>query len=135
MVQDLVLKFLKSLVLGVSNIETSLTRFNNAVFTWNNSNEVQVNYLPFIELDNEDYSFHIRIKHLNKNLTDSFSVGVSTDTVSLGKSMTVGNVNGLVQDIFVNKIPNTVSIGGSLRIGVGNSTETLKVLMFLIAIK
>ena len=42
--------------------------------------------------------------------------------------MTTGNVNGLVQDIFVNKIPDTVSIGGSLRIGVGNSTEILKVL-------
>ena len=61
-------------------------------------------------------------------MTDSFTVGVSTDTVSLGKSMTVGNLNGLVQDIFVNKIPSTVSVGGSIRIGVGSSTEILKVL-------
>ncbi|GIS09070.1 MAG: hypothetical protein CM15mP113_2000 [Pseudomonadota bacterium] len=35
---------------------------------------------------------------------------------------------GTVEDIFVNKIPNTVSIGGSLRIGIGNTTETLQVL-------
>lgn len=42
--------------------------------------------------------------------------------------MTVGNLNGIVQDIFVNKIPSTVSVGGSIRIGVGNSTEMLKVL-------
>ena len=42
--------------------------------------------------------------------------------------MTVGNLNGLVQDIFVNKIPSTVSVGGSIRIGVGSSTEILKVL-------
>ena len=42
--------------------------------------------------------------------------------------MTVGNLNGLVQDIFVNKIPSTVSVGGTIRIGVGNSTEELKVL-------
>ena len=42
--------------------------------------------------------------------------------------MTVGNLNGIVQDIFVNKIPSTVSVGGSVRIGVGNSTEMLKVL-------
>ena len=42
--------------------------------------------------------------------------------------MTVGNSSGLVQDIFVNKIPSTVSVGGSIRIGVGSSTETLKVL-------
>ena len=114
--------------IGVSKIETSLTRFDNAVFTWNNSSEVQVNYLPFIELDNEDSVFISGLSTSIPNLTDSFKIGISTDTVSLGKSMTVGNVNGLVQDIFVNRIPNTVSIGGSLRVGVGNSTETLKVL-------
>ena len=114
--------------IGISNIETTLSRFNNAVFTWNSGSEVQVNCLPFLELNDQDA---VSISGLSSSityLTDSFKIGVSTDTVSLGKSMTVGNVNGLVQDIFVNKIPNTVSIGGSLRIGVGNSTETLKVL-------
>ena len=114
--------------IGISNIETSLTRFNNTIFTWNNSNEVQANYLPFIELNNEDSVFISGLSTSIIGLTDSFKIGISTDTVSLGKSMTVGNLNGLVQDIFVNKIPSTVSIGGSIRIGVGNSTETLKVL-------
>ena len=114
--------------LGISTIETSLTRFNNAILTWNNGDQVQVNYLPTLELNNEDAVFISGLSTSIPNLTNSFVVGVSTDTVSLGKSMTVGNVNGLVQDIFVNKIPNTVSIGGSIRIGVGNSTETLQVL-------
>ena len=114
--------------LGISTIETSLTRFNNAILTWNNGDEVQVNYLPTLELNNEDSVFISGLSTSIPNLTNSFVVGVSTDTVSLGKSMTVGNANGIVQDIFVNKIPNTVSIGGSLRIGVGNSTETLQVL-------
>ena len=114
--------------LGVSTIETTLTRFNNAVFTWNSGDQVQVNYLPFIELNNEDSVFISGLSTSVPNLTDSFKIGVSTDTVSLGKSMTVGNLNGLVQDIFVNKIPSTVSVGGSIRIGVGSSTEMLKVL-------
>ena len=114
--------------IGISNIETTLTRFNNAVFTWNSSEEVQVNYLPFIELNDEDSVFTSGLSTSIPNLTDSFKIGVSTDTVSLGKSMTQGNLNGIVQDIFVNKIPTTVSVGGSIRIGVGNSTEILKVL-------
>ena len=114
--------------IGISNIETSLTRFNNAIFTWNNSNEVQVNYLPVLEINNEDSVFISGLSTSISGLTDSFTIGVSTDTVSLGKSMTVGNLNGLIQDIFVNKIPSTVSVGGSIRIGVGNSTENLKVL-------
>ena len=114
--------------LGISTIETSLTRFNNAILTWNSGDEVQVNFLPTLELNNEDSVFISGLSTSIPFLTDSFVVGVSTDTVSLGKSMTVGNVNGVVEDIFVNKIPNTVSIGGSLRVGVGNSTETLQVL-------
>ena len=41
--------------------------------------------------------------------------------------MTVGSNNGLIQDIFVTQIPNTISIGGSLKVGSGNTTaiETL----------
>ena len=81
-----------------------------------------------LNLNDKDSVFISGLSTSIPNLTDSFKIGISTDTVSLGKSMTVGNVNGLVQDIFVNKIPNTVSVGGSLRVGVGNSTETLKVL-------
>ena len=107
--------------LGISTIETSLTRFNNAILTWNSGDEVQVNFLPTLELNNEDSVFISGLSTSIPFLTDSFVVGVSTDTVSLGKSMTVGNVNGVVEDIFVNKIPNTVSIGGSLRVGVGLS--------------
>ena len=89
---------------------------------------MQVNYLPFIELNNKDAVFISGLSTSIPSLTDSFKIGISTDTVSLGKSMTAGNASGLVQDIFVNKIPDTVSIGGSIRIGVGNSTETFKVL-------
>ena len=114
--------------IGVSKIETTLTRFNNVVFTWNSSKQVQANYLPFVELNDKDSVFVSGLSTSVTNLTNSFSIGVSTDTVSLGKSMTVGNSSGLVQDVFVNKIPSTVSVGGSIRIGVGSSTETLKVL-------
>ena len=47
--------------------------------------------------------------------------------------MTVGAANGLIQDIYVTKIPNSVAIGGSLRVGSGNvnnanDIETLQVL-------
>ena len=114
--------------LGVSRVETNLERFNNAVFLWNSNNEVEVHYSPVIELNNQDSVFISGINTSIPPLTSSFNIGVSTDTISLGKSMTTGNSSGVIQDIFVNKIPNTVSIGGSLRIGVGNSTETLKVL-------
>ena len=67
------------------------------------------------------------------NLTDSFNIGVTTNRIGLAKAMTIGSAGGLIQDIFVTQIPNSVSIGGSLRVGSGNVTnasdiETLQVL-------
>ena len=114
--------------IGISVIETNLERFNNSVFTWIGNKQIQVNYLPFLELNNNDTVFISGINTSIPALTDSFKVGVSTDTISLGKTMSVGNFNGTVEDIFVNKIPNTVSIGGSLRVGVGATAEMLQVL-------
>ena len=38
--------------------------------------------------------------------------------------MTIGSVAGLVQDISVKSIPSTISIGSSLRVGSGNTTDT-----------
>ena len=114
--------------IGVSKIETTLTSFNNAVFVWNSDTQVQVNYLPFLELNNQDAIVVSGLSKTIVNLTGSFNVGLQTASVGLAKSMKIGNVSGSIEDIFVNNIPNTVSIGGSLRIGEGNSLETLKVL-------
>ena len=109
---------------GVSRIDTILTTYENSVFTWKDNNNVIANVPPFFELNDQD---SISISDLSTsivNLTGSFKVGISTDTIGLGKTMTLGNVNGKIEDIFVTDIPNTVAIGGSLRIG----SETLKVL-------
>ena len=54
------------------------------------------------------------------NLTDSFKVGVGTDSVKLAAAMTIGSANGLIQDIVVDQIPSNVAIGGSIKIGSGN---------------
>ena len=44
--------------------------------------------------------------------------------------MSTGSANGLVQDILLTSIPNTVSVGGSIRIGSGNAgtPEVVRVL-------
>ena len=114
--------------IGVSKIETLFTSFNNAVFVWSSDREVQVNYNPFIELNNQDAVSISGLSTTIFNLTGSFNVGLTTASVGLAKSMKIGNISGVVEDIFVNKIPNTVSVGGSLRIGEGNNQEILKVL-------
>ena len=110
--------------IGVSRIDTSLERFENLVFTWNNSNEVIANYLPFVELNDKTSISVSGLSTSIVNLNDSFKIGISTDRIGLARTMSTGTVNGKIEDIYVTDIPNTVSIGGSLRVG----TETLRVL-------
>jgi len=109
---------------GVSRIDTTITPFSPAVFEWKGDNEVVANYSPFIEVNDQDV---INISSLSvdiKKLTNNFNVGVSTVRVSLAGNMTVGSVAGLVQDIALTEIPNDLSIGGSIRIGSGNTSAT-----------
>ena len=73
-------------------------------------------------MNNDDYVFVSGLSTSIKNLTDSFSVGVNTSRVSLGKSTNVVTAgNPAIEDIFVNQIPNNISIGNSIRIGSGNT--------------
>ena len=46
--------------------------------------------------------------------------------------MTIGSAGIAIQDIHLTKIPNNISIGGSIRIGSGNVTdvEIVRVLIF-----
>ena len=116
--------------IGISRIDTTITPFEGAVFEWKSGNEVQANYLPFIELNDQTSVSISGLSSSIVNLTNSFNVGVKTDTIGLAKTMTIGAAGGLIQDIYVTEVPNTVAIGGSLRIGSGNVTdvETVRVL-------
>ena len=111
--------------IGVSNIKTVLTTFENATFVWKDDQTVEAHFLPKIELNDQDTVLVSGLSTANYKLNNSFKVGISTDTIGLAKTMTVNNnPNGKTEDIYVNIIPNTVSVGGSLRVG----DETLKVL-------
>jgi len=111
--------------IGVSRIDTQLDRFEDVTFVWNSPDEVIAHHLPNIELNNQDTVAVSGLSTVVVNLTNSFSVGVKTDIIGLAKTMsTNSNSLGAIEDIFVTKIPNTVSIGGSLRI----ADEVVKVL-------
>ena len=111
--------------IGVSSINTVLTSFDKAVFVWESADTVTAHHLPNIELNDKDTVLISGLSTANYKLNNSFSVGVSTDVIGLAKTMSVNNSSaGITEDIYVNYIPNTVSIGGSLRVG----DEVLKVL-------
>ena len=117
----------KSLVgIAVSSVTTELTRFENAVFTWKSGTEVSATYSPFFDLSDKDSVSISGLSSSIVHLTDSFTVGVSTDKIGLAQSMTYQPlVTGRVDDIYVDVIPKSVSIGSSIKI---NDDETVKVL-------
>ena len=118
--------------IGISRIDTTITPFENAVFRWESFNKVTAEFLPFIEINDEDAVSISGLSTDDTNLTASFNVGVKTDRVGLMQTMTTGSGAGLIQDLHVTSIPNTVSVGGSLRIGSGNTsnTEEVRILNF-----
>jgi len=107
--------------IGVSVIDTKLDRFENVVFTRSNQDTVIGNYKPFIELNNQDFVFVSGLSTSIQNLTDSFKIGVTTSRVALAKSMSVVGVTSSIEDIFVNRLPDNVSVGSSIRVGSGNA--------------
>jgi len=115
--------------LGVSSIETNLNRFEDLIFTWTNDREVKAKYSPSIELNDKDYVYVSGLSTSIQNLTNSFKIGVTTSRVGLAKSMNVVG-SEVIEDIFVNKIPNNISIGATIRVGSGNTIndETAQVL-------
>tara|TARA_B100001057_G_scaffold298143_1_gene298356 strand:+ start:2300 stop:15613 length:13314 start_codon:yes stop_codon:yes gene_type:complete len=110
--------------LGVSSIETKLDRFEDLIFTWFDEKTVTAGISTYIELNDKDYVFVSGLSTSIQNLTDSFSIGVSTSLVALGKSMNfVANGNVAIEDIFVNKLPDNILTGNSVRIGSGNTSN------------
>ena len=113
--------------IGISRIDTTINTFENAIFTWNNYDEVTAQFLPFMELNDQTSVSISGLSSSIVNLTNSFKVGVTTNRVGLSKTMTIGSGNGLIQDIHVNRLPTNVAIGGSIRIGSGNVTDVEEV--------
>ena len=118
----------KSLVgFAVTALETDLDRYENAVFKWVDDQTVEATYHPYYDFLDETT---VNISGLNQNSsspTRYFTVGVKTETIGLAKSMTANPVvTGRVEDIYVDRIPSTVSVGSTIKI---NDDELIKVFL------
>ena len=109
--------------IDVNRLDTSLERFEDAIFVWKNNNEVVASQYPFMEFDNLNSALISGLSTTIVNLGGSYNIGVKTDRIGLAQSMTV-STNTKFEDIVVTNIPNTISVGGSLRVGSGNTTDT-----------
>jgi hypothetical protein len=108
----------------IVNLNTSVESYSNAIFTWNNDNEIKVTILPNHTLSNDDY---VVISGLSTNLSklnNSYQISVSSFYSNVLKDIPPTSTAGLSTEVYVTQLPSSISVGSSITIG----TETLSVL-------
>ena len=105
----------------IVKLQSSITTYDDSIFTWDDKDKIRVNILPSHTLKNSDY---VNISGFTTSL--SFLNGYHKIGVSSFSSLLVNNVpsSGIITDIYVLNIPENVSAGSSIGIG----SETLRVL-------
>lgn len=113
----------------VTQVETSFESYIPCVFVWDTDQSVSAYYRSGFDLLNNDTVLISGLSTSINNLSGSKSIGFTTETVGLAKTMSSysSTPGGLTEDIFVTTRP-TVSIGGSIRIKSNLGIEVVKVL-------
>lgn len=110
---------------NVTKVQTSLQTYDNVVFTWNSNQTVSGNIGTFFNFNEQDT---VLVSGLSTNiigLSNSFKVGLNTESIGVAKSISQNLVaTGIITDIYVSRIPNSISVGSSISIG----NEVLRVL-------
>ena len=102
---------------GISSIQTNIQTYNNSIFTWKNSNTINVKISPYHNLLDGD---NIVISGLTTNLSNLngfYSIGVTTYYTVTSKYIPTNLSAGIITDIYLSQIPKNVSIGSSFIIG------------------
>ena len=107
----------------IVEINTSIQTYQSSIFTWKNSKEIEVSILPYHTLLNNDY---VVVSGLSTNLSKlnrSYRIGVSSYYSNVAQDIPASTV-GVVTEVYISQLPETVSIGSSITIG----GETLSIL-------
>ena len=107
---------------NITKIETSVESYSDVIFTWKDESTVVANvnlYHTLLDKNNVNIS---GLSTSVSKLTGSHNIGVSSNTIILFSDIPTNT--GVVTDIYVSNIQNTISIGSSLQI----EDEIVKVL-------
>ena len=106
----------------IVNLQTSSISYDNAVFTWNGGEEVEVTVSPRHSLNNLDYVNISGFSSSLSSLNGFQQIGVTTYSSILINAIASSGI--VTTDIYIANIPENISIGSSIAIGA----ETASVL-------
>jgi hypothetical protein len=109
----------------IVNIASTTTEYENVIFTWKDKSSVRAHLPNFHEF----FGFNniISVSGLSTfvpKLTGTHIVGITSDYVNVVKEVPLNTISGIVTDIYISRIPSSISIGSTLGIG----TEFVSVL-------
>jgi hypothetical protein len=108
----------------IEKLETSVTSYSDAIFTWKNGDQIEVFVQPKHIIDNGNLisisGFSTSLSKINGN----YKAEVLSYNSTVIENIPPYEVSGIVTDIYVSRIPENLSIGSSISI----ESENLSVL-------
>lgn len=109
---------------NITSLHTNIDEYNNVVFIWGGSNQVSA-YISTTHTLNDGNGIVVSgLSTSIRSLTSKHIIDVNTERTVVYKEIPSNAVAGVVTDIYVSSIPNSISVGSSIGIG----TERLLVL-------
>jgi hypothetical protein len=101
----------------IVKIDTSVETYENAIFTYENGEEVKVTIKPNHNLSNNDFVVISGFSTNLSKLNNSYKIQVSSYYSNVLKDIPSSPLSGLTTEIYVTQLPTTVSVGSSISIG------------------
>ena len=108
----------------VTNLDTTVTTYQDAKVVWEDTNSVSVHISKVNTVGDGDSVILSGLSTFVSGLTKSHIVGVTTEKTYLIKQVPSNATVGVVTDMYVSRIPVSLSVGSTVAIG----TEKLSVL-------
>ena len=108
----------------ITDITTVIDTYQSAILVWEDENTVSLNIDPVNNIVDGDSVIVSGLSTYVSGLTKSHIVGISSDNAFLVSDIPSNSTVGVVTDIYLSRIPTSVSVGSTVAIG----TERMAVL-------
>jgi len=100
----------------VESVKTNIETYTNSIVEWKDPRTVKIYTLPYHTLTNLDTVVISGLSMVNTKISKNHVIGFSSDRTFLQQHLPSNSVAGFVTDIYVSRIPNSLSVGSTLRI-------------------
>jgi len=102
---------------NVIDLSTNIDSYDNAVIVRDTPDSLKIKISPSHDLNDRDYVALSGFTTSLTNLKKLNQIGIVTNSTFVSKGIPTNSIIGLSTDVYVNEIPDNVSIGSTVKIG------------------